>query len=287
MILKNKSWGIILIFIQLFCVLTPSNAIFEMFGGGGGGGGGSDVAEILAAGLITTMLMEDFHNMGGGGGGGTQGRSVFNPVRQFIGGYSMRAPPPVHHYQPMIAPRRPMMHPAGPMVAPTAPIPRRPVMHPYMMAMMHRHQQYMMHQALMQQARQQMLATAWNNEYRMNNRPYASETVINSYVPVLPTFGEILSDEGTLSAAILLNSDLLDSDDEEEQEREEEEDEEGEEVEMVREEEPKEQEKQTKTPKSTSSEEFEVASSDHETHYILPRIMKHIVQRILRRVEHH
>ncbi|GFQ94365.1 uncharacterized protein TNCT_210321 [Trichonephila clavata] len=274
MILKNKTWGLFLIAIQLCCVLTPSDAIFDMFGGGGGGGE-SDVAEILAAGLITTMLMEDFNSLGGGGGGGSQGRSVFPAIRQFIGGYSMR-PPPVHHYQPMIAPRRPMLHPAASMVPPARPMvaPRRPMMHPYSLAMMHRHHQYMMHQALMQQARQQALATAWNNEYRT---PYASETIIPTYVPLIPTFSEILGDEDTLSAAtILLNSDLLDNEDEEEEEEEERE-------EVVREEvEPKEPEE---TP--VSKEEYEVASSDHESRYILPRIVRHFVQRLMRRVEHH
>ncbi|PRD28526.1 UNVERIFIED_CONTAM: hypothetical protein NCL1_32119 [Trichonephila clavipes] len=204
MILKNKTWGLFLIAIQLCCVLTPSDAIFDMFGGGGGGGE-SDVAEILAAGLITTMLMEDFNNLGGGGGGGSQGRSVFPAIRQFIGGYSMR-PPPVHHYQPMIAPRRPMLHPAASMVPPARPMvaPRRPMMHPYFMAMMH------------------------HNE---------------------------------------------DEEEEEEEEREE----------VVREEvEPKETEE---TP--ISKEEYEVASSDHESRYILPRIVRHFVQRLMRRVEHH
>ncbi|GIX67043.1 hypothetical protein CEXT_575791 [Caerostris extrusa] len=153
MIFTKNLGACFLISIQLCCVLTPSNAIFDMFGGGGGGGQ-TDVTEILAAGLITTMLMEDFSNMGGGGGGGGQGRSAFPAMRQYIGGYSMR-PPPVHHYQPMVAPRRPMLHPGASMVVPRAPVvpPRRPMVHPYSMAMMHH--QYMMQQALMQQARQQ------------------------------------------------------------------------------------------------------------------------------------
>lgn len=258
---QPKTWSLLLIAIQLFGTLVPSDA-FHMFGGGGGGGD-TDVTEILAAGLITKLLMEDF----GGGGGGTSGRSsMFQALRhQVTSRFNLQAPRQHHPIQHMVAPRPAYQG------LPTMMAPRRPMMYPIPPHILHHHQQqrhhqYLMTQAMMQQAHQHALATAWNNEYRALQ---GSESLVRSSFPALVPIDELLSDEDTLSVVtILLNSDLLDEDEE-------------------REEEAKEEEAQQMPRAEDEEPEFETSSSENESRYILPRIVRHFVERIMRRVEHH
>ncbi|XP_015906904.1 uncharacterized protein [Parasteatoda tepidariorum] len=256
---KNiRKYSIFLATVQICCLLTPSHAMFDFFGGGGGGGGGgSDVAEILAAGLITKMLMEDFFHI--------QGAPLLQSLRhQFIGGYSPRHPPVHHqvrHYPHMIAPRVPMAMSAQ-----------------YVYPMVPRHPVHLMSQAsYMQQARHPIVAAPWNGHY---GDLRGSETFVNAYLPVqqernTPPFIEaLLTNEALSAATLLLNSDILEDDEEEEAE-----------VEMK--EEVNDVSEVPEKQVENRSETFEASGSENESRYILPRIVRHFVQRIMRRVEQH
>ncbi|KAG8178392.1 hypothetical protein JTE90_005284 [Oedothorax gibbosus] len=271
--MKAKPTLSLILLLLLNCHFLSTTDAFHMFGGDDDGG---ELAEILAAGLVTKMLMEDLGGLGGGnngGGGGGRAANVFQTLRNQV---TSRFNPPAasHTLQPMIAPPprpayQPMMatHPRPHIIHPMYPMPPPHIIHH------HRQQQYMM--ALMQQAHQQALATAWNNQYRAQLQQGSESVARSSPFPSFLPIGELLSDEDTLSVVtILLNSDLLDDGEDDEQEQ----------KEVIASKEVEEVEK----PKTDEEEqpEFEASASEGESRYILPRIVSHFVQRIMRRMEH-
>ncbi|XP_054724788.1 uncharacterized protein LOC129235121 [Uloborus diversus] len=142
-------------------------------------------------------------------------------------------------------------------------MPRMPMMHPYALSpMLHHPNIYMQQATLMHHARKQALESSLKEEIRALE---ASESLLNAYLASngdgeATTLEELLSEDDSLPAAALLleAAELGDQ-----------------------------EEKLTVKADAPVPDVIEAAGSENESRYILPRIARYFVQRLLRRAESH
>ncbi|XP_035222088.1 uncharacterized protein LOC118194973 [Stegodyphus dumicola] len=142
-------------------------------------------------------------------------------------------------------------------------LPRFPMMNHYALPMMHR-PRYVMNPAMLHQARTQALASTLNEEIRALQ---ASESYLDAILATAPSsesssssIEELLTEEDTLPTALLLSASNL-----------------------VTPERSLEDHHHHQIPVPDT---YETAASENESRYILPRIVRHFVQRLMRRAEH-
>lgn len=247
--------------VMLLVEIPTSSLGFGMMKGGGGGGG-SSVAEILAAGLITRLLMENSKRSM------PMLRAMAEPL---LSSYS--AMQPRHVMYPMMTPRYPMM---GSFIFPTIHRPHYMMNHVMMAQAAKDHammaqaakdhammaQAAKEHAMIIQAAKErQALASRLNEEIKALE---AQESMLEAALERArqgadTAITELLNEEETAipAAALLLeNADLVDT------------------TPILE-----------NPPILPPPEMYQAASSEPESRYILPRIVRHFVQRLLRRGE--